>query len=382
MRSRLDEVSLVQRLQQRGVEVLQGEAEIWLALDTSDLRKPEARAMPHLMQVRPLRGKGTVPGYRAVTVLGMGPERRGLLYHHLFSSHEPGFTSEPQMVRQAIRAVGRALVGHRGERIWLLDRGLDDDAIWGTIWQQGERLVCRVQHLERRVEQRGTSGRWRLTSLEEAARRLRPLARVQARMEVRKRGQKRSRRQEVMAEVAACAVRIPYQTNADRDEPAQWARQEVWLVRVRLLETNRSPWWLLTDLPVEDEAAAVHVFRLYCQRWAAEDSYQFVKQCFGWEEVQLLDWQAIRTLVALAWVAAGFLYELGVTLDWPEIHLLARLGAWEGRANRPPGKKALTLGLRRLLDALSLKAVLKDHVETHGDLPPRIRAIIGYELGI
>jgi hypothetical protein len=31
----------------------------------------------------------------------------------------------------------------------------------------------------------------------------------------------------------------------------------------------------------------------------------------GWEEVQVLDWQALRTLVALGWVAAGFLYGLG-----------------------------------------------------------------------
>jgi hypothetical protein len=35
------------------------------------------------------------------------------------------------------------------------------------------------------------------------------------------------------------------------------------------------------------------------------------KQCLGWEDVQLLDYEAVRLLVALGWVAAGFLYELG-----------------------------------------------------------------------
>ena len=92
----------------------------------------------------------------------------------------------------------------------------------------------------------------------------------------------------------------PTQTNADQDGPAQRAKKVVWLVRVQVQETHQSPWWLLTDLPVEEEAAAVHIFRLYCQRWAAEDGYHFVKQCFGWEEVQLLDGEAIRTLAALA----------------------------------------------------------------------------------
>ena len=57
------------------------------------VRKPYARAMEALMRVRPLQGHGTVPGYRALTALGMGGSgRRGILYHHLFSSHAPDFT--------------------------------------------------------------------------------------------------------------------------------------------------------------------------------------------------------------------------------------------------------------------------------------------------
>ena len=57
----------------------------------------------------------------------------------------------------------------------------------------------------------------------------------------------------------------------------------------------------------------------------------------------MLKLEAVRTLVALGWVAAGFLYELGVTLAWPEVRLLTRLGGGELRANRPPGKLGLTL---------------------------------------
>jgi hypothetical protein len=61
---------------------------------------------------------------------------------------------------------------------------------------------------------------------------------------------------------------------------------------------------------------------MYRQRWAVEDSFKFTKEILGWEEVQLLDLEGIRTLLALAWVAAGFLYELGVTLEWEEVRLL------------------------------------------------------------
>ena len=66
----------------------------------------------------------------------------------------------------------------------------------------------------------------------------------------------------------------------------------------------------------------MRIFRMYRQRWSVEDSFKFLKTCLGWEEVQVLDWRAIRTFVALAWVAAGFLFDLGVTFDWVEVQLL------------------------------------------------------------
>jgi transposase len=65
---------------------------------------------------------------------------------------------------------------------------------------------------------------------------------------------------------------------------------------------------------------------MYRQRWSVEDAFKFLKTCLGWEEVQGLDWQAVRTLVALAPVAAGFLFDLGVTFEWAQVQLLAKLG--------------------------------------------------------
>ena len=85
----------------------------------------------------------------------------------------------------------------------------------------------------------------------------------------------------------------------------------------------------------------------------------------------------IRLLVALGWVAAGFLYELGVTWEWVEIQLLARLGGWENRQNRAPGKIVISRGLRRLLDMMAVEAVLNDHIATHGRLPPCIATLLG-----
>jgi transposase len=124
----------------------------------------------------------------------------------------------------------------------------------------------------------------------------------------------------------------------------------VWVLEVRALSTTLEPWLLLTDWEVSSEAQALRMFQMYRQRWGVEDCFKFTKDCLGWEEVQLLSLEGIRTLVALAWVAAGFLYALGVSLEEESVQVLAKLGGWEPRPNRPPGKITLTRGLRRLVD--------------------------------
>lgn len=75
-------------------------------------------------------------------------------------------------------------------------------------------------------------------------------------------------------------------------------------------------------------------------------------------------------------MAAGFLYELGVTLEWAEVRLLRRLGGGEDRPTRPVGKIVLMRGLRRLLNHLVTETILADEVRQHGQLPPRLAALL------
>jgi len=65
--------------------------------------------MPYLMQVPDLDGKGLVPGYRTLNVLGITPGRRGILYHRLFSSQAPDFVSEPAEVQEALETASQTL---------------------------------------------------------------------------------------------------------------------------------------------------------------------------------------------------------------------------------------------------------------------------------
>ena len=149
-------------------------------------------------------------------------------------------------------------------------------------------------------------------------------------------------------------------------------------IEIRLPETEMEPILLLCSEPIEDAEAALRVFRMYRQRWSIEDAYGFTKECIGWEDVQVLDLEGIRTLVALAWIAAGFLFEMGVTFEWEEVQLLAKLGGFVPHKGRQPGRRTLTWGLRRLLELRATHAVLAQYQDSQGDLPPPLKALLGY----
>ena len=354
-RSDLDPDELIARLQARGVEQLRAEAAIWVVFDGTDLRKPHAERMECLQQVKRLDRQGTVPGYPTLNVLGIGTGgRRGLLYHRLYSSAAPDFLSEPAEVRAAIRSVGTALAPLGADPTAIYDSGFDDQAIWGETWDQGMRLVCRLKHRDRLVRPASDQP---ACHLEELAPRLKALAQLEAEMVVQKIGQPRPKLQPVTATVSSVPVLVPYRRRTGDGEEVE-REQACWLVEVRLERVKAEPWWLLTDRPIED-------------------AFKIAKQCLGWEDVQVLAYEAVRLLVALGWVAAGFLFELGVTSEWPEARLLRRLGGGEERDDRPPGKQVLARGLRRLFDLLATGAILADEVRRHGRLPPRIAALLG-----
>jgi hypothetical protein len=376
-RSTLDAESLTGRLRQRSIENLRDEDEIWVPVDGSDLRKPYAREMEALQRVKTLDKQRLINGYRTLNAVAIGRERRGILYHRLFSSKEDDFVSEPHDVQTALHTIIAATQLLQATVIYAMDRGLDDIAVWGTIWEAQQHLVCRLQHMNRIVERRDITGIWQPISVERAADYLQEFAVVETELPVQKRGQRGAKLQKVTSRVSACPMRVSYQVDVRTKTDGAQRQKTVWLVRVVLDDVNWKPWYLITDLPVTDAESATKVFRIYRQRWAVEDAFKVTKECLGWEEVQVLTIDAVRTLVALAWVAAGFLYELGVTFEDVEIRLLARLGGWEERTDRRPGKIILMRGLRRLFDIAAAEAILADEIATYGHLPPRIAAMLG-----
>jgi hypothetical protein len=373
-RSDLSEDKLTEALQAAGVKQMSGAEEVWVALDSSDLRKPHAAQMEALMQVRELDGK-LVPGYRVLNALGITPGARGLLYHRLFSSQEEEFKSEPHEYREAVRSVGRAFqqLEKPPAVTWLLDRAFDDQAVWGVIWEQKDHLVVRLRHLDRLIQAPDRAGRWRKTKVEPYGFRLPEVARIKTKLRVRIGRQKKARLQQVTVILYGGPMRVWFQVGREMEQEPQV--KDVWLMRAQVLGSN-TRLWLMTDHPVDTPQAAQRVYQMYRTRWAIEDAFKFIKQSLGWEEVQLLSLDAVRSLVALAAVAAGFLFEWGVSLECEAVQLLAKLGGWIPRKNAKPGKIILTRGLRRLLDMFAARSILEEYLSLHGSLPPQVAAFL------
>jgi hypothetical protein len=133
---------------------------------------------------------------------------------------------------------------------------------------------------------------------------------------------------------------------------------------------------MLTAWPVEDEQSSVRLVTMEREPWAAQDRFQVTKECLGWQEVQGLTWQALETLVALAWGPAGFLSHIGVPFRWEEVPLIAKWGGWVPPKDRTPGKITFMGGLRPLIDLLATQAVLSRSASEHQGLPPNLTAFL------
>jgi IS4 transposase len=190
---------------------------------------------------------------------------------------------EPAEVQEALSTVSQALTPLKAHKTitWLLDSGFDDVAVWRTIWQAQEHLVCRVYHLERLVSFQDRHGQWQEGKLEQARGQLRNLARVQTTLVAKRGKQPHAKKQPVEVEIAACPVRVSYSLGVRRPGAGAQVPREVWLVEVHIVGTDQNPWLLLTDWPVTDEQSAARIFTMYRQRWGVEDSFKFLKTCPG-----------------------------------------------------------------------------------------------------
>jgi hypothetical protein len=157
--------------------------------------------------------------------------------------------SEPHEVQQALQTVSKAIGSLKAQMVatWIVDSGFDDVAVWRTIWEQEEHVVCRVKHTDRLLAFQDRAGQWHDGDIARAQQHLRRMGTAEALLVVQRGRQLRPKEHRVPVEVWSCPVRLRYATNVRRAEPGVEVDKALWLVEVRIPDTTLEPWLLLTD---------------------------------------------------------------------------------------------------------------------------------------
>ncbi len=153
----------------------------------------------------------------------------------------------------------------------------------------------------------GENAECRAGTIAEARTRAQPRATVRTETLVRKRGQRYTKHQPITVHIASCPIHVGYPVEVCTRRTSQRLTKMAWLVLIQVENVDWGPWLLLTDHPVTDTESAVLILQMCRTRWAVEDCLKFTKDVLDWEDVQMMDLEAIRTLAALGWVAASFL---------------------------------------------------------------------------
>jgi hypothetical protein len=112
------------------------------------------------------------------------------------------------------------------------------------------------------------------------------------------------------------------------------------VVRVQLLNREgkalfKVPMLLITNKEVDTPEQASNVYSIYLKRSKIEGVFKFLKSVLGWEESQIREFSAIKTLLTFCYFVAGYFYEIESALIHNEtIQFLAYLGNGKGKVTR------------------------------------------------
>jgi len=267
-----------------------------LAIDLGDITKKYAKHMEHLATVRDGSEKKLAPGYWLCEVVAADPYDDKILpvYGALYSASAEGFRSENEEIFRAMRTVSAA-TDRRG--IYAIDRGGDRRQILHFALENGLRFViCQRgdRHLLTRAGKKVPAGKvaWR--------------CRFKEKREVVL--ERDGEREKKTLRVGVVKVRLP-----ERPE------SPLWLVVIKGLSAN--PVLLLTNVaPPLEGGHGMWIADMYLTRWKCEETYRFLKQVYGLEDIRVRSYASLRSLYAL--LHAVFYFVSGILGSKAKLNLI------------------------------------------------------------
>ena len=97
----------------------------------------------------------------------------------------------------------------------------------------------------------------------------------------------------------------------------------------------KAPMLLITNKEATNIEQAISIYHIYLKRAKIESVFKFLKEVLGWEESQIRDFKAIKTILTFCYFVAGYFYEIESALIENEaIKFIAYLGGGKGKVTR------------------------------------------------
>ena len=242
-----------------------------IAVDLTSIEKTYAKKMDYLAQVWDGVKKETVNAYWAIEAIAADINRDWVapLYGELYSQDADEFKSENGLILRVVNDIFRAA---KKKGIFVMDRGGDRKELINPMVLEGMHFVIRA-NLTRKVK---LEGRRKWASLKEAANTQIDCPHIY-KVEVDNQGLKEKRQVSV-----GCAA-------------GKLAGIDKELTVVVVKGFGNDPLVMFTNI----KKNPIIVLEMYLTRWKIEESFRFLKQEYGLEDIRVRNYQSLKNTFAL-----------------------------------------------------------------------------------
>jgi hypothetical protein len=201
----------------------------------------------------------------------------------LYTAGEKGFKSANKVRDEAIKEV----VTNCGDGVFICDRGFDDVKLFNYLVKLQQKFIIRA------TSNRDVIDNGQAVNIYEAAKSLK----------------------------GKYAFSIKFQSvNKDNlkasGKKVQLPKMEIPLNLVVVYgfhNDDNEPFYLLTNIPVNDKETCINIVKAYISRWKIEEYFKFKKQAYGFEKMRLLKLNALKNLNVFLTVVLGFISALSLS---------------------------------------------------------------------
>ena len=350
----LNDKQISKALLENGITRLAGKDELLVLHDGSDIRKEHSSKLEDLGKVRNLSGK-IINGYSSFNTVAVDLAGKDitLLSTEIYSNKSEEFISQKDLkliskplskkateeqkahyetiksrvadtehinssivAKQQIKKVSQELKRNSNKKLThVIDRGADDNALFSFIANDlGDKFVIRLKSSRIAEQPDKEIIPEKLVSKSFSNKNERHYTKIQIKGKV--------------YQDASCIVEWGEHLNGHA------------VVRIQLMNREgkaifKQPMLLVSNKEVKDAEQAISIYHIYLKRPKIEGVFKFLKDVLGWEESQIRDFKAIKTILTFCYFVAGYFYEIESALIENEvIKFIAYLGNGKGKVTR------------------------------------------------